>query len=314
MPSTTFGILTTTGKSKEAAALANNTALTITHIAFGDADYAPTGGETALQNEIGRKPVHATGIVDGAPNTAFFDCLLEVNDGPFIIREAGLFDGEGDMVGIIKYDPPVNKPIPSSGQSVEALLRSLIIFSDLENLILNVQTMNAFVAAERTINTEEGVGGGGDLSQDRTFKLDFSNLAPVNVAQFDGAADKLALFDASEGKHVAISTNQLRSKMFPDGDGLLQRDDQGVWSWAAGSFVAQTVTLNAGTGLTGLGNLSQDRTVNLDLNSISVGTPTTTDKLTFVNGSGHFTAALSEIIRMAKPSGARNFFFSQMAS
>lgn len=204
----TYSLLTTTGKSKEAAALANGTPLTISHIAFGDADYAPTGGETALRNEVVRKPVQAKGIVEGANNTAFFDALLEANEGPYTIHEGGVFDDDGDMIAIIKYDPPVNKPVPASGQVVEALMRAYVVFSDLENLNLRLEANTAYVPTGRTLSTAEGLEGGGDLDQDRTLRLAVQNLDEIAGPEVSGG-DWFVLFDASEGVHRKIGKSEM---------------------------------------------------------------------------------------------------------
>ena len=204
----TYSLLTTVGKNKEAAALANGTPLTISHIAFGNADYAPTGGETALRSELVRKEVQASGLVSGAPNTAFFDAVLEANEGPFTIHEGGAFDSDGDMIAIIKYDPPINKPIPTSGQTVEALMRAHVVFSDLENLVLRIDAINAGVPAERTLDTDEGLGGGGDLGQDRTLRLAFQTLTAINAGQVS-SEDQFALFDHSGMRHRKISRDEL---------------------------------------------------------------------------------------------------------
>jgi phage-related tail fiber protein len=204
----TYSLLTITGKNKEAAALANGTPLKVTHLAFGDADYAPTGGETALQNEIVRKSVQGAGTVNGAPNTAYFDCILEADDGPYTIREGAVIDEDGDVIAILKYDPPVNKPIPSSGQSVQALMRAHVVFSDLENLVIQIEAVSAYVSAGRKINTQEGLTGGGDLSADRTLKLAIEGLAPINASQIDMDDDAFVLKDASAGEHKRVSPTE----------------------------------------------------------------------------------------------------------
>jgi phage-related tail fiber protein len=166
----TFAILTNTGRNKEAAAIAEGIALTITEMAWGDGQHVPAGGELALENEQGRKPVQASGTVPNTPNTAFFEILLDETEGPFVIREAGLFDADGDMVAVAHYDPPVNKPL----NHVSALIRTNILFSDLENLILKVQSTDAYVPAERILTAGTGLLGGGDLSEDRSFAADFA--------------------------------------------------------------------------------------------------------------------------------------------
>jgi len=206
----TYSILTTTGKNMEAAALAAGEPLIITDIAFGDGDYAPTGGETQLMNELDRRPVQASGTVAGAPNTAFFEILLAADDGPYTIREAGLYS-ETSLIAIIKYDPPINKPIPASGQTVEALLRLHVVFSDLENLVLRIEAINAFVSAERKIDTSDGIAGGGDLAEDRTHKLAVQTLAEIAGSQVkdeEGDRDWFVLHDSSTTLHKKISSEQ----------------------------------------------------------------------------------------------------------
>lgn len=173
----TFGILTNTGRNKEAAALANGTPLTVTQMAWGDSARVPSGGEVALQNEQGRKPVQASGLVPNANNTAFFDIFLDENEGPFTIREVGLFDADGDMIGIAHFDPAVAKPL----NTVTALIRVHVLFSDLENLVLKIQSVNAFVPAERRIDTGNGLTGGGDLSANRTLAADFATTAEARA-------------------------------------------------------------------------------------------------------------------------------------
>jgi phage-related tail fiber protein len=205
---TTYSILTTTGKNKEALSLANAAPLVLTELAFGDGNRIPSGGETALENELIRKPIIAQGVATGAPNASYFDALLEADDGPFVIREAGLFDQDGDMIAVIHYDPPINKPVAGSGQNAEAQIRTVVAFSDLENLVIQIQTIGAYVPASRQINTQEGLTGGGDLSADRTLKLAIEGLAPISASQIDMANDAFVLKDASAGEHKRVSPTE----------------------------------------------------------------------------------------------------------
>lgn len=173
-----YAILTTTGRNKEAAAMANGTSLDIATIAWGDGDYAPSGGETELENEVGRKPIQGQGTVGGALNTAFFEILLTEAEGPFVIHEAGLFDDDGDLIAIVKYDPPVNKP----KDTVSALLRINVVFSDLENLIIQIDATTAFIPATRRVNTGDGLTGGGSLGSDLNLGIDMTQLAALLLA------------------------------------------------------------------------------------------------------------------------------------
>lgn len=187
----TYAIMTNVGRNKEAAAMANGTALAITEIAWGDGDRSPGGGETALLNEVGRKAIQGTGQVSGALNTAYFEILLDENEGPFTVKEAGLFDDDGDMIAVARYDPPINKPT----LTISVLLRIQVVFSDLENLVLQVEAANLFAPAARKILTGDGLQGGGDLSQDRMLSVDVDRIAEIAQAAanalLDGAPEAL---------------------------------------------------------------------------------------------------------------------------
>jgi hypothetical protein len=138
MAQTSFALMTNVGRAKEAAALANATSIEVTHIAIGDGSTVPSGGETQLYHEVARKTISGHGTVSGAANVAYFDCYLAAGDGPYTIREAGLYDVEGDLIAIAHYDPPINKPVPESGQTVEGTVRLEVAFSDVANVTIVV--------------------------------------------------------------------------------------------------------------------------------------------------------------------------------
>lgn len=140
MAQNSFALMTNLGRAKEAAALANGTAIVITHIAIGDGATVPSGGETSLYNEVARKAISGHGTVVGAANTAYFDIFLAAADGPYTIREAGLYDSAGDLIAIARYDPPISKPVPSSGQTVEGTVRLQVAFSNIANVTIVVDS------------------------------------------------------------------------------------------------------------------------------------------------------------------------------
>ncbi|MBQ0707726.1 MULTISPECIES: phage tail protein [unclassified Ochrobactrum] len=150
MAQNTFALMTNLGRAKEAAALANGTSVVITHIAIGDGTTVPSGGETALYHEVARKAISGHGTVVGASNVAYFDIFLEAAEGPYTIREAGLIDQDGDLIAIARYDPPISKPIPSSGQTVEGTIRLEVAFSNISAITIVVDP--AFKVAMQRLN------------------------------------------------------------------------------------------------------------------------------------------------------------------
>lgn len=136
--------MTTLGRAKEAAAIANAGTIEITHIAIGDGATVPSGGETELYNEVDRKAISGHGVVVGASNTAYFDIFLAADDGPYTITEAGLIDADGDLIAIARYNPAINKPTPDSGQTIEGTIRLEVAFS-------NASVVNVIVAPEMQV-------------------------------------------------------------------------------------------------------------------------------------------------------------------
>lgn len=190
---TPYGFLTTTGRAREAEALANGTAIDVAEIAWGDSTRTITGGETALGNEVGRADIAAQGQVPGQDNVAFFRYVFAAEDGPFTIHEAGLFASDGALLAIVSYPIAISKPL-----SFELTLDLYVAFSDLQNLVINVTTSSSLVPSERLLTAGKGLTGGGDLSQDRQFAVNVSTLDAMATV-IDPAADQLALHDTSAG-------------------------------------------------------------------------------------------------------------------
>jgi hypothetical protein len=148
MTQTSYALLTNTGRAKEAAALGGGDQVVITHIAIGDGATVPSGGETSLYNETARKTISGQGVVSGASNVAYSDIFLAAAEGPYTIREAGMIDSDGDLIAIAKFNPPINKPTPDSGSTVEATIRMEVAFSDLAVVTITVDPSMA-VALQR---------------------------------------------------------------------------------------------------------------------------------------------------------------------
>ena len=171
-----YTILTNAGRNAEAAALATGTALTIAEIAWGNGDRDPGGGETALLHEQGRQAVQASGVQEGTLNQAFFRTFIDLDRGPFVIREVGLFSSDGTMIALTKLDPPLEKTLNRT-----ATLDIVFAFSNLVSLVIQLDTVSAFVPEERRIDTGDGLQGGGDLGEDRTIEVTFASQAQANA-------------------------------------------------------------------------------------------------------------------------------------
>jgi len=138
-----YSILTVAGKNAEAAAMANATPITIAQVALGDGNRFPTGAEIALENEVHRGALTASGVVDGNANIAYFDLYIPVEVGGFVIREAGLFDDVGTMIAIARFDPAIPKFDPATGATNDLTIRVHVVFSDLANVVFSIEPLQA---------------------------------------------------------------------------------------------------------------------------------------------------------------------------
>ena len=124
--------LTATGAAKLAAGIVN-----LTHMALGDgggSEYDPTGAETALVNEVYRQPLSAYNVTD---NKVMMQLSIPITDGGFSIREAGVFDTDGDMIYIANLATRY-KPLPTEGSASDLSITLVTTVSNIANLTVTV--------------------------------------------------------------------------------------------------------------------------------------------------------------------------------
>lgn len=135
---TLHSIVTVIGKNKLAARVAAGAALALTHIALGSGARFPSGGETALENEVHRGAISATGTESGAPNSVFFDLYVPDAVPTFQAQEIGLIDVDGDLIAISRFDAPIPKFGPDASSSSDQTFRIVVVFSDTQNIVVQV--------------------------------------------------------------------------------------------------------------------------------------------------------------------------------
>lgn len=119
-----------------------------------------------------------------------------------------------------------------------------IAFINRKTFNVNITTDNVepgYVPCTRLINTTGGLTGGGDLSEDRTISISDGGVTPAKL-------------QAGTDNYVLTSSG-------------------GTVSWAAipspSGFVSESRLISTGTGLTGGGDLSADRTISVATGGIS---------------------------------------------
>lgn len=125
-------ILTTIGEAKLAAGIVN-----LTHMAIGDgggSEYQPTGSEIELVNEVYRKPLSSYNVTG---NKVVMQLSITLADGGFYVREAGIFDEDGDMIYIANIATRY-KPLPTEGSASDLSVTLVSTVSNLANLSVTV--------------------------------------------------------------------------------------------------------------------------------------------------------------------------------
>lgn len=127
-------------------------------------------------------------------------------------------------------------------------------------------TLAGFVAGEHVLHSavvltaSEGLTGGGDISASRSFALNVSGLTGEAAIL---AADQLPFYDASVAAHRKITFAQLNAAL----------DHDVLANFVVNKHIDHsTISVIAGTGLSGGGDLTASRTLALDINSLTAET------------------------------------------
>lgn len=136
-----YTIFTNIGLAKMANALALGQAVVLTHFAVGDGGiegaYNPTATQTALVNETYRAPINASNVDEDNPSWLIVEAVIPANQGGWYVREAGIFDQDGDMIAVIRY-PETFKPVLASGVGKDLYLRAILEHSNTEIVELKI--------------------------------------------------------------------------------------------------------------------------------------------------------------------------------
>lgn len=133
-----YAIFTTLGLTRLAEATASGIPLVFAFVAVGDGNGAaitPSSAMTALVHERARVVTNSVGISPDQPDIVRVEGLIPSATGGFTIREAGLFNYSGELIAIASY-PPIYKPVPGDGVSVEEYIRILLQYTAVAAIFL----------------------------------------------------------------------------------------------------------------------------------------------------------------------------------
>ncbi|WP_375170720.1 phage tail protein [Marinobacter sp.] len=137
---TFYTILTDVGQAKLANAIALGQTIEITELAVGDGNGSlptPETSRTTLINEVRRASINLSEVDGQNPNWVVVEQVLPPDVGGWTIREIGVFDVDGDLIGYGNY-PETYKPILAEGSSRTQTIRFVMEVSDTEAITLKV--------------------------------------------------------------------------------------------------------------------------------------------------------------------------------
>lgn len=149
-------LVTAAGKNWNARLASGQTTVPpVSHIAFGDMDHIPTGGENALQNEVLRLGI---GTASAGTDVAYFETYIEAAQPQLTIREFGLFNEDGDMLAVGRRNPALIKLGPESGTADSIYFGIEVLFTDITDAVVTIDP-NIGVSIERFLALECAVLG-----------------------------------------------------------------------------------------------------------------------------------------------------------
>lgn len=135
-----YTVLTDIGQSKLANAVALGQTIEITQLAVGDGGGSlptPETIRTALVNEVRRAAINLSEVDDQNPSWVVVEQVLPPDVGGWTIREVGIFDVDGDLIGYGNY-PETYKPVLAEGSSRTQTIRFVMEVSDTAAVTLKV--------------------------------------------------------------------------------------------------------------------------------------------------------------------------------
>ncbi|WP_342632124.1 phage tail protein [Marinobacter alkaliphilus] len=220
-----YTILTDVGQAKLANAIALGQTIEITDLAVGDGNGSlptPETSRIALVNEVRRAPINLSDVDDQNPSWVVVEQVLPPDVGGWTIREIGIFDVDGDLIGYGNY-PETYKPVLAEGSSRTQTIRFVMEVSDTQAITLKVDP-SVVLATRRYVD---------DVEADAASALDAhsqSNNHPTATESAKGMVMKASTAQAISGT----------AGKFPDAAGVHAAFKQ----FGLGAYKAVPVPLN----------------------------------------------------------------------
>lgn len=135
-----YTLVTNVGKAKIANANALGTKVNFSILKVGDSNgnyYEPTESQEDLVHTVWSGNINSIAIDPDNPNWIVIDTVIPSNVGGFTIREAGIFDIDGNLLAIAKY-PETYKPVAENGATKDLTIENILEVSNTAVVTLKV--------------------------------------------------------------------------------------------------------------------------------------------------------------------------------
>lgn len=133
-------LITETGQKKMINATVLGKKIELSSLAVGDGDggyYEISEKQKALKSQVWEGALSKVFIDEDNPNQILIESYIPTDVGGFYIREAGVFDKDGDLIAIAKH-PETYKPIGEFGAYKDITVRIILTLSNAANVVLKV--------------------------------------------------------------------------------------------------------------------------------------------------------------------------------
>ncbi|MFM2091073.1 MAG: hypothetical protein RLZZ127_1562 [Planctomycetota bacterium] len=133
-------LITNTGLTKIANAIATSTPLPLLQMAVGDGNgnpITPNASMTALVRQRFIGPIAQAKVDPNDATQMIFDLQVPATEGGWAIHEVGLFDNTGSLIAIASF-PATYKPLPSEGSTSDLTVRIYAKISDASAVTVTV--------------------------------------------------------------------------------------------------------------------------------------------------------------------------------
>lgn len=219
-------ILTEKGRDKLAAAAITGEQVGFTMMGVGDGggqSAAPLSAQDSLINELYRASLNRLVIADQAANVIRAEMVMQPQVGGFWLREAGLYDDEGDCLAVANL-PPSYKPMLAEGAGRLQAINLWIAVSNTADVQLMTDPTVIIASVDEVARAKNEAK---DYTDEVLGDLD------KNIKQIIAEAVKTAVSDAWEQDNPVGTTRFFNQNLNPN-----ER-----WPWSEWVYTGENKTI-----------------------------------------------------------------------